>query len=169
MSLSSLNIKKITCSIKMIPLYSSKKTDVKLTPNGTVIKTIKKPSNEKEYEAQILAHKLGIAPKVISHNFDNVDKVLTIEMEHINGTMIDNYLRQPNADKRRAKHALFIALNKLYNNGIDHKDLCGENIIVVTQGGKVGIKILDYGDVKVYSEPIQLRLRDYSSFNNRNW
>jgi predicted Ser/Thr protein kinase len=153
----------------MIPLYSSKRTDIKLTPAGTIIKTVRKPNNEKEYEAQIIAHKLGIAPKVINHNFDNINKTLTIEMEYINGTMIDNYLKQPDADRKRAKHALFVALNKLYNNGIDHKDLCGENIIVVTQGGKINIKILDYGEAKIYSEPIQLRLRDYSAFNNRNW
>jgi predicted Ser/Thr protein kinase len=150
-------------------IYANKKTTVELTNSGTIIKTIIRPNNEKEYETQILAHKLGVAPKVINHSFDNVEKKLTIEMEYVNGVTLDNYLRQPDADKKRAKHALFIALNKLYNNGIDHKDLCGENIMVVVNNGRMSIKILDYGDAKVYHHPIELRLRDYSSFNNRNW
>jgi predicted Ser/Thr protein kinase len=153
----------------MIPLYSSKRTTVKLTPDKTIVKTVLRPSNEKEYEIQNLAYNLGLAPKIISHSFDNQEKILTIEMEYVNGMMLDDYLKQPNSDKKRLKHALFIALNKLYNAGIDHRDLCGENIRVIVENGKVGVKILDYGDSFVYPESIQLRLRNYSIFNNRNW
>ena len=150
-------------------LYSSKRTTIKLTPQETIIKSTLKPKNEKDYEIQMMAHKLGIAPKVLSAKFDNVEKRLDVEMEYIKGTMLDNYLKQPNADKKRAKHALFVALNRLYNNGIIHGDLCGENIIVVTEKGKLGVKILDYGDAKVLPESVPIRQRDYTSFNNRNW
>ena len=61
-------------------------------------------------------------------------------MERINGILLDNYLKQPDCDKQRAKHALFVAMNKLYNNGIDHRDLYGENIMVVTDNGKLTIR-----------------------------
>jgi len=153
----------------METIYSSKKTKIKLTPNNTIIKIITRPLNEKEYEAHIIAHKLGIAPKLISHSFDDYEKKLTLEMEYVNGIFLDNYLKQPDADKKRIKNTLFCSLNKLYNNGIDHKDLCSENIFVIQKNGKLGIQIIDYGDAKIYPEPIPLRYRDYSVFNNRNW
>lgn len=154
----------------MIQIYASKKTTVKLDPvKKIVIKTTSKPLNEKEYEIQELAYKLGIAPKIINHSFDNIHKKLIIEMEYVDGITLDNYLKQPTAEKKKAKHALFIALNKLYNKGIDHKDLNGNNIIIVTEDGKLGVKIIDYGHAKLYPHPIEARLRDFSSFNNRNW
>ncbi len=153
----------------MQTIYTSKKTSIILTTDKNIIKTIIRPLNEKEHEIQTLAHQLGVAPKVINYSFDNTDKKLIIEMEYINGMMLDNYLKQPNINKKKVKHALFIALNKLYNNGIDHKDLCSENIIVLIENGKLIIKILDYGDAKLYPDSIPLRLRDFSSFNNRNW
>ncbi len=153
----------------MIPLYSSKRTSVKLTPDKTIIKTTIKPSNEKEHEIHNIAYTLDIAPKIIRHSFNKFEKLLTIEMEYVNGVSLDNYIKQPNADKKLVKRAMFVALNKLYNNGIDHRDLCSENIIVVVQNDKLSVKILDYGDAKLYPEPIPLRLRDYSVFGGRNW
>jgi tRNA A-37 threonylcarbamoyl transferase component Bud32 len=152
----------------MIPIYSSRRTTVKLTPQQTILKSTIRPKNEKEYEIQIMADKLGIAPKVLNFKFDNAEKRLDIEMEYIKGITIDNYLKQPNVNKQRIKHILLNAINKLYSNGIVHGDLCGDNIIVVDTNGKLIIKILDYGDAKV-TEPVPIHKRDYSSFNNRNW
>lgn len=154
----------------MISLYKSKKTNIKLNSvNKTVIKTIFRPLNEKEYEIQTLAYTLGVAPKVISHSFDNIEKILTIEMEYVEGLTLNNYLNQPNIDKRHVKHALFAAINKLYNAGIHHRDLIDDNIIVGTQNNKIFVKILDYGHAKLFPESLELRLRDYSIFANKNW
>jgi predicted Ser/Thr protein kinase len=153
----------------METIYSSKRTTIILTADNRIIKTVIRPINEKEYENQILASKLGIAPNIYSSNFDNYSKKLTIEMEYIDGIFLDNYLKQPNIDKKRVKRILFTAINKLYNNGINHKDISNKNIIIVTKDGKIDVKILDYGDSIVYEEPIQFRLRDYSIFNNKNW
>ncbi len=152
----------------MIPLYSSKKTSVKLTPEGNVIKKTFGPNNEKEYEIQIMANKLGVAPAVIHGSFDCVSKNLIIEMEYIKGYSLDTYLKLHNSssDKKQIKYNLLNALNKLYNNGIDHRDLCGENIIITD---KLNVKILDYGNAKVYPESINTRLRDYSLLNNKEW
>jgi predicted Ser/Thr protein kinase len=149
-------------------LYSSKKTSVNLV-DGKVIKIIKKPTNEKEYEIQTIASKLDIAPVVYGYNFDNIEKILTIEMEYIEGIMLDDYLKLPKIEKKRVRHSLFETLNKLYDNGIDYKDLCGENILVVSTDKKINIKILDYGDAKLHGETLPYRSRDYSCLNNRNW
>jgi len=150
-------------------IYSNKGTTVKYTDNKTAIKTIIRPNNEKEAEVQQIAYTLGVAPKVLRSTFDNFEKKLTIEMEYVNGVTLDNYLKQEKANKQLVKNLLFVALTKLYNRGIDHRDLRGDNILISIDGKRVSLKIIDYGHAKVHNEAVPLKSRDFSVMNNRNW
>lgn len=153
----------------MKTLYKSKKTTVNLNEDGKIVKTIMRPLNEKEHEIQKIASNADIAPKIYSSSFNNVEKILTIEMEYINGLSLDEYLKKSDINKLKLKHALIDMINRLYDLGIDHRDLCGENIIVTDNGRRPIVKILDYGDAVLYQEPIPYRSRTYHCLSNRNW
>jgi len=149
----------------MIPIYTSNKTTVKLTKTGTIVKTTINATNKNEHSIQTFAHKLGVAPAVISQTFDTKNKKLTMEMEYIDGKTLDEYIKEPNINKNLIKHLIFSSINLLYNNGINHKDLSSKNILIVT-GSKIEIKILDYGNAVITNTPTEIRLRDYAVLKN---
>ncbi len=83
-------------------------------------------------------------------------------MEYIKGDTLEDYLKKNiNMDRSQIKKLVREAEDLLYNNGINHGDLTGKNIIVTPL---IQIKIIDYGSSIQYPEPILQRLRVYHHF-----
>ena len=74
---------------------------------------------------------------------------------------MDDYLKKNLGCKNKE---IILAFDKLYNAGIDHRDITGKNIIVNEDGD---IKIIDYGSSKISSEPIEKRKRNYSFYKSQ--
>lgn len=138
-------------------LYIDKTTTILLKNN--IITKIYTYSLKNEANIQNIAANLNIAPKVYK-----VDNNL-MEMEYIEGPTLDQYLKRAYIDKNNLKYLLRKAIDILYDNGILHNDLTGNNIII-TGKENIEIKIIDYGHAKLFDEPVPKRLRDYGIIKN---
>lgn len=139
-------------------IYQGKNTKVILKDNKVLKITSK--INKNEPMIQRIAHKLGIAPGIFKVRYH---EEMLIEMEYIKGYDLDSYIKLPNIDKNKLKKDIRIALNKMYDNGINHKDLTGKDIIINTSGD---IKIIDYGNSVLYDGPVPKPHRDYGVLMN---
>ena len=110
-----------------------------------------------EVDIQRIAARLGVAPEVykVSGNI--------MEMEYIRGVELDQYLKLPGIDKNKTKVLVRSAINKLYNAGISHNDLTGRNILITPDHL---VKIIDYGDSNLSSEPVPRHKRVYGVLRN---
>lgn len=136
-------------------LYFDRTTNVILKDNK-VIKT-KNTITQTEIDAQMLAHKLGLAPEIYSYSLENM-----IIMEYIEGISLDEYIKtkiQKYSDRQVIKSKVGLAITKMYNAGIRHNDLTGNNILITPNGE---IKIIDYEHSVLYEYSVPANLRDHS-------
>ncbi len=133
-------------------IYQNKNTKIILKDN----RIIKTGASVDEAKIQQIAHKIGISPEVYKIG-------TTIEMEYIKGNELDSYLKLPGIDKKQLKRSIRQTLDKMYDNGINHKDLTGKNIMITLDGA---IKIIDYGYADIIKEPVPIKLRDYGILRN---
>ena len=131
-------------------LFKNKKNSVYLKENGNVLKMGNIGINE--VKIQNKAYELGIAPKIFSSGPGY------IEMEFIKGLVIEEYLKKININRESIMAKVSNAENLLYNNGIDHRDFTGENIMI-TDDEKV--IIIDYGSSIISNVPIPQKQRRY--------
>jgi putative serine/threonine protein kinase len=135
-------------------IYKDKTTTIELI-NGNIIKT-KDIINSNEIIAQKKAYKIGLAPRIyiIGENY--------IEMDYIKGITLDQYLKN-NCDRSNLKYKIREALVKLYDIGIKHNDITGNNVIITPENE---IKILDYKHSIIYDYPVPKKERDFSILKN---
>jgi tRNA A-37 threonylcarbamoyl transferase component Bud32 len=136
-------------------LYRDRTTNVTLKDNK--VTKIKNSIRQTEIDAQILAHNLGLAPKIYSFILGN-----KIEMEYIEGITLDQYIRtkcQDQQDRQILKRKVSNVLSKMYDSGIKHGDLTGNNIIITPNEE---VKIIDYEHSVLYKNPVPANLRDHT-------
>jgi predicted Ser/Thr protein kinase len=135
-------------------LYMDKLTKIELT-NGNIIK-YKDTVSLTEIIAQKKANKIGLSPRIYTYGIGY------IEMEYIKGLTLDQYLRT-NGDRSDLRHKLINTLTLLYDNGIQHRDLTGKNIIITPEGD---IKIIDFEHSIIHNEPVPKNKRDFGITKN---
>jgi tRNA A-37 threonylcarbamoyl transferase component Bud32 len=153
---------------KMNIIYQSRSTIIGQY-DDRIIKTIKRCKNEQEPDIQKKAAELNIAPHIYNTTFDNFTKKMTIEMEFVDGEKLDDILKLPGINKNRIKCLLISTSDKLYDAGIDHRDLSSNNIIISEKKGLYRLRILDYGSAILYPFSIPEKKRDYSFLVGKDW
>jgi len=139
-------------------LYQDRTTYVTLS-DGVVTK-VKNTITETEINAQKLAHNLGLAPEIYSFELG------VIKMQYIEGMTLDNYLKtrcQNQKNRQILKRKISGALSKMYDAGIRHNDLTGNNVLITPNDD---VKIIDYEHSVLYQFPVPTNLRDYGILRN---
>lgn len=99
-----------------------------------------------EVAIQNAAHRLGVAPKVISYS-DNY-----IIMDYVKGSTLTEH------SPKKSPNAIVEAFKKLYDNGIDYPDKTSDNVMITPEGEVV---IIDFGLCTMGTSPIPEDHRNY--------
>jgi serine/threonine protein kinase len=122
---------------------------------------------KKRYDTLEIAKKagrLGVGPKVFDGYECKVSKnvyFITV-MEYVEGETYVNFFKSHKGNKELLEQLvkdIHTKVRKLNDNNILHKDVHGENIIIVKKGEKYASVIIDYGNA-VYSEDKNLPTLD---------
>lgn len=138
----------------MRTIYKDKETIITLNENrDKIIKTkLRKSISQDEIDSHQKAFGLGLAPEIYSFS------VKHIEMEYIKGITLDAYSKS-NQDRSKIKKKVKKAMSKLFENGIQHNNLTGSNIVITP---KEEIKIIDYEYALLHDRRVPIDKRDYT-------